>query len=181
MKIKKKKKERSHFPRFVYYTDGQAILALSSVKWKWKWSLSVLYNSCDPMDCSLPGSSVHGIFQARVLEWGAISLSRGASQPRDQTVVSCIAGRRFTVCQEDVSRYLFSLLLLGLFQVNKEYQIDLNGCMFLETHIYGKSGYRANHLKSILSSGGKPTSKYFMANTIPGFYHFIQFTVRIIS
>ena len=38
---------------------------------------------CDPMDCSLPGSSVHGIFQAIVLEWIAISFSRGSSQPRD--------------------------------------------------------------------------------------------------
>ena len=48
---------------------------------------------CDPVDYSLPGSSVHGIFQARVLEWVAISFSRGSSQPRDQTHVSCI-GRR---------------------------------------------------------------------------------------
>ena len=38
---------------------------------------------CDPMDCSLPGSSVHGIFQARVLEWVAISFSRASSPPRD--------------------------------------------------------------------------------------------------
>ena len=38
---------------------------------------------CDPMDCSLPGSSVHGIFQARVLKWGAISFSRGSSRPRE--------------------------------------------------------------------------------------------------
>ena len=52
---------------------------------------------CDPTDCSLQGSSVHGILQARVLEWVAISFSRGASQPRDQTQVSCIVGRRFTV------------------------------------------------------------------------------------
>ena len=52
---------------------------------------------CDPMDCSLQGSSVHGIFQARVLEWVAISFSRGSSWPRDQTLVSHIAGRRFTV------------------------------------------------------------------------------------
>ena len=37
---------------------------------------------CDPMDCSLPGSSIHGIFQARILEWIAISFSRGSSQPR---------------------------------------------------------------------------------------------------
>ena len=52
---------------------------------------------CDPMDCSLPGSSVHGIFQARILEWVAISFSRRSSQPRDQTQVSHIVGRRFTV------------------------------------------------------------------------------------
>ena len=38
---------------------------------------------CDPMDCNLPGSSVHGIFQARVLEWVAIFFSRGTPQPRD--------------------------------------------------------------------------------------------------
>ena len=52
---------------------------------------------CDPMDCSLPGSSVHGILQARMLEWVAISFSRRSSQPRDRTWVSCIVGRRFTV------------------------------------------------------------------------------------
>ena len=48
---------------------------------------------CNPMDCSLLGSSVHGILQARVLEWVAISYSRGSSQPRDRThitYVSCI-------------------------------------------------------------------------------------------
>ena len=39
---------------------------------------------CDPMDCSLPGSSVPGIFQARVLEWGAVSFSRGSIQLRDR-------------------------------------------------------------------------------------------------
>ena len=52
---------------------------------------------CDPMDCSLPGSSVHGILQIRILEWVAFSFSRGSSQPRDQTQVSCIAGRLFTI------------------------------------------------------------------------------------
>ena len=50
---------------------------------------------CDPMDCSPPGSSVCGILQARILEWVAISSSRGSSQRRDQTCVSCIAGRFF--------------------------------------------------------------------------------------
>ena len=52
---------------------------------------------CDPIDCSLPGCSVHGSLQARILEWVAIPFSRGSSQPRDQTHVSCIAGRFYSV------------------------------------------------------------------------------------
>ena len=52
---------------------------------------------CDPMDCSPPGSSVHGILQARIQEWVAIPFSRGSSWPRDQTQVSCIIGRFFTI------------------------------------------------------------------------------------
>ena len=51
---------------------------------------------CDPMDCSPPGSSVHGILQARILGWVAFPFSRGSSQPRDRTQVSHIAGRFFT-------------------------------------------------------------------------------------
>ena len=50
-----------------------------------------------PMDCSPPGSSVHGILQPRILEWVAISFSRGSSQPKDWTRVSCIAGRLFSI------------------------------------------------------------------------------------
>ena len=46
---------------------------------------------CNPMDCSPPGSSVHGISQARILEWVAISSSRGSSWPRDRTHVSCVS------------------------------------------------------------------------------------------
>ena len=52
---------------------------------------------CSPMNCSPPGSSVHGILQARIVEYVAIPFSRGSSQPGDQTQVSCIAGRVFTV------------------------------------------------------------------------------------
>ena len=52
---------------------------------------------CDPVDCSSPGSSVHEIFQTRVLEWVAFPFSRGLSQTRGQTWVSCIAGRFFTI------------------------------------------------------------------------------------
>ena len=52
---------------------------------------------CDPVDYSSPGSSDHGILQARILEWVAISSSRGSSPPRDWTQVSCIAGRFLTI------------------------------------------------------------------------------------
>jgi len=52
---------------------------------------------CDPMDCSPPGSSVHGILQARILEWVAMPSSRGSSQPKDRTQVSRIVGGFFTI------------------------------------------------------------------------------------
>ena len=52
---------------------------------------------CDPVDCSPPGSSVHGILQARILEWVDISFSRGSSRPRDRTQVSRIAGSHFNL------------------------------------------------------------------------------------
>ena len=52
---------------------------------------------CDPMGCSLPGFSIHGILRARILEWVTISFSRGSSTSRDWTRVSCIGGRRFTL------------------------------------------------------------------------------------
>ena len=60
---------------------------------------------CNPMDCSLPAFSVHGIFQAKVLECVVISFSRGAFRPRDQTWVSHIAGKCFTIwaTREDIS------------------------------------------------------------------------------
>ena len=52
---------------------------------------------CNPMDYSPPGSSVRGILQARILEWVAISYSRGSSQPRERTCISCLAGGFFTI------------------------------------------------------------------------------------
>ena len=68
------------------------------VKWK---SESVSRSVCptlyDPVDCSPPGFSVHGILQTRILEWVAIPFSRGSSRPRDRAWVSRIAGRFFTV------------------------------------------------------------------------------------
>ena len=63
---------------------------------------------CDPVDCSPSSSSVHGILQARILVWVAISFSRGCSRPRDQTQVSCIAGRRFILwaTKEELKSFL---------------------------------------------------------------------------
>ena len=59
--------------------------------------LQMYPNLCDPMDYSLLGSSVHEILHARILAWIAILFTRRSSQPKDQTRVSCIAGRFFTV------------------------------------------------------------------------------------
>ena len=58
------------------------------------WSCLTVH---DPMDCSWAGSSVHGISQARILEWVAISSSRGSSQPRDRIWVFCVTGKLFTI------------------------------------------------------------------------------------
>ena len=70
----------------------EAIPTTIHLGWWWwrRLSRQVVSNSCDPKDCSPPGSSVHGILQARRLEWGATSFSRGSSRPRDRTQVSWI-------------------------------------------------------------------------------------------
>ena len=65
---------------------------------------------CNPMDCNLPGSSIHGIFQARVLEWVAISPSRRSSQPRDWIWVSCIVGRHFRVWATREAIYIYIVM-----------------------------------------------------------------------
>ena len=75
---------------------SRASSPLEPPRFRWWFSHSSCPTLCDPMDCSPPGSSVHGILQARVLEWVAMSFSRGSSRPRDQTQVSCLAGRFFT-------------------------------------------------------------------------------------
>ena len=67
---------------------------------------------CDPIDCSPPGSFLHGILQARILEWVAISFSRESSRPRDRTQVFCIVDRRFTVW---ATRELYSRSLLVIY------------------------------------------------------------------
>ena len=69
---------------------------LMEKKWTWKLVSPSCLTLCNPMDCSFPSFSVHEILQARVLEWVAISFSRGSSLPRDWTLVSCITSRFFT-------------------------------------------------------------------------------------
>ena len=89
------KETAEHFPKMnvMWLNIIQFECFLEKVKVKVKSRPTL----CSPMDCSLSGFSVHGIFQARVLEWIAVSFSRGSSWPRNRTRVSCIAGRRFTV------------------------------------------------------------------------------------
>jgi len=74
---------------------SQTLLAFTT--WSWSEVAELCPTLFDPMDCSLPGSSICGMFQERVLEWAAISSSRGSSWPGDQTQVSRIVGRCFTL------------------------------------------------------------------------------------
>ena len=71
----------------------------------------LVMSDCDPVDCSPPGSSVLGILQAGILEWIAIPVSRGSSQLRDRTQVSCIVGRFFTVWTTEKSLFPIKLFL----------------------------------------------------------------------
>ena len=77
----------------------------------WMSPLCICAQSCltlwDSMDCSLPGLSVHGISQARILEWVAISSSRGSSQPRDQICVSCVSGTERWILYQGTIRLVF--------------------------------------------------------------------------
>ena len=73
---------------------------ISEVFWFFMGSKVLVVQSlwiCNPMDCSLPGCSVYGILKTKILEWVAIPSSSESSQPRDQTQVSCIVGRFFTI------------------------------------------------------------------------------------
>ena len=73
---------------------------------------------CDPMDCSLPGSSVHGILQARVLEWVVMSFSRGLSWPKDRTCISFLSciGRQILYRLHHLELHCFKILIT--FEIN---------------------------------------------------------------
>ena len=82
--------------RFYFYWSGLSYSFTSDSESEVAQSCPSL---CDPVDCSLPGSSVHGILQAKIQQWVAISFSRGSSRPRDQTRtwISRIGGRCFNL------------------------------------------------------------------------------------
>ena len=82
----------------------------------------------DPMDCSPPDSSVHGILQSRILEWVAILFSRGSSQPRDWTEVSTIAGRFFT---DWATREAYIALAMVLSLILQFSSVQLLSCVWL--------------------------------------------------
>ena len=96
---------------------------------------------CNPMDCNLPGSTVHGILQARILEWLAISFSRRSLRPRDCTRVSRVVGRRFTIwaTREERKEELKSLLM----KMKEEIE---------------KAGLKLNILKTKIMASGPITS-----------------------
>ena len=102
--------------------------------------------SCDPMDCSLPSSSVHGISQARILEWVAIFFSRGYSWPRGQIWVSCMAGRWTPAFQVD------SLLT------------ELWGKPLMYPHFY-------THLLFLSAVGSQSHFSFVDAQDQPGIWH----------
>ena len=85
--------------------------------------------------CSLPGSSVHRILQARVLEWIAISSSRRSSQPRDQTQVSRIVGRRFTIW---ATRGVLKLARVNISSWSEKIcckgSVELPWCFYIQFH-----------------------------------------------
>ena len=88
----------SFWPQYLYIMTGKrkTLLNLKSVSLVFTDLLCVCVSCltlCNLVDCSPLGSSIHGIFQSRILEWAAISFSRGSSQPRDRIPVSCIADR----------------------------------------------------------------------------------------
>ena len=94
---------------------------------------------CDPTNCSLPGFSVREILQARILEWIAVPFSRGSSLPRDWTLVSCTAGRFFTIC---ATRKSSIKVLVKLTKLTPGY----TGNLKITQYLYSKRDYKNSDL-----------------------------------
>ena len=105
---------------------------------KWSEMAQSCLTLCDPLDYSPPGSSVHGIFLARILEWVAISFSRRSSWPRDWTQVSHIVGRCFTLwATREVKQQI------------KKIWFNMNKCITLPSSAGKESACNAGDLGSI--------------------------------
>ena len=113
-------------------------------KWKWKWSCLVMSDSLRPVDCSPPSSSIHGILQTRILEWVAISFSRGSSRPRDWTQVSHIVGKHFNLCATREA-----LLLQEIFPIHRS-NLGFMHCrqiLYHLSHLPYNIHIRSSHIK----------------------------------
>ena len=99
-------------------------MSLCTTLVKWSEVAQSCPTLCDPMDCSLPASSIHGILQARTLEWVAIFFSRGSSRPRDQTQVSHIAGRHFSLWATREALCTTLALLIDFLQSVVQYSVS---------------------------------------------------------
>ena len=117
-------------------------------------------DSCNPRDCSLPGSSVQGISQGGILEWVAIFFSRGFSWPRDCTHVSCLAGGFFTTESPGKSSVFFFIMLIKTFPLIKIF--TYNSLCTLESHM--RSGSLSVHLLMCLQWLQFSVDNYLLSN-----------------
>ena len=132
---------------------------------------------CDPMDCSLPGSSVHGIFQARLLEWVAIAFSRRSFWPRNWTRVSDIVSRHFTVwaTREVILLEVDCQSLLHLFGLVGFYLAPLSALGFpggsegkASAHNAGDPGSIPGLGRSLGEGNGNPLQYSCLENSMDG-------------
>ena len=101
----------------------------------WEVTLLSHVRLCNPMDCSPPGFSVHGVFQARILEWVAISFSRRSSRPRDWTWFSCIGKPKLIQIETKKKKKPFlkdmysALRFRSLFKRKKDRKVNQIACI----------------------------------------------------
>ena len=115
---------------------------------------------CDPMDCTLPGSSVHGILQAIILEWVAVHFSMGSSQPKNQTQVSRIAGGFFPVW---ATREAPTCYVVWPKKKKKNQKNKFISLKFWKPEIWTKSsGAKVKMLAWLDPSGGSRENPFFL-------------------
>ena len=114
---------------------------------------------CDPMGCSPPGSSVHGILQARILEWVAMPFSRESSRPRYQTFVSCIAGRFCTIwaTNEALKSVIWPCICPVLFIYNTLFSIWQKLIILWLLHTCMKNEFRYSDEQKVFLGGSHST------------------------